>query len=77
MLLAEGVAGPERGGASAAAAAAAIGSPNDGSIDHSEYREKLAQIRQMYHSELEKYEQVRITNTVGYCNNYRMMKIKK
>ncbi|XP_070684091.1 pre-B-cell leukemia transcription factor 1-like [Pempheris klunzingeri] len=57
MLLAEGVAGPARGGASAAAAAAAVGSPNDGSIEHSEYREKLAQIRQMYHSELEKYEQ--------------------
>lgn len=59
MLLAEGVAGPERGGASAAAAAAAVESPNGGSLDHSEYREKLAQIRQMYHSELEKYEQVR------------------
>lgn len=60
MLLAEGVTGPERGGASAAAAAAAVaagGSPNDGSIEHSEYRDKLAQIRKMYHAELEKYEQ--------------------
>ncbi|KAM3623390.1 uncharacterized protein V6R79_010577 [Siganus canaliculatus] len=57
MLLAEGVAGPEKGGASAAVAAVAGGSCSDGSLDHSEYREKLAQIRQMYHSELEKYEQ--------------------
>lgn len=58
MLLAEGVAGPERGGASAAAAVAvaAGGTPNDG-LQHTEYREKLAQIRQMYHTELEKYEQ--------------------
>ncbi|KAM4603861.1 pre-B-cell leukemia transcription factor 1-like isoform 2-T2 [Polymixia lowei] len=60
MLLAEGVSGPEKGGASAAAAAvaaAAGGSPSDGSIEHSDYRAKLAQIRQIYHSELEKYEQ--------------------
>ncbi|KAK9539873.1 pre-B-cell leukemia transcription factor 1-like [Anarhichas minor] len=61
MLLAEGVAGPERAGASAAAAvvaAAAGGSPSEGgSVDHSEYKEKLAQIRRMYHAELEKYQQ--------------------
>uniref|UniRef100_A0A8C1SJF9 Pre-B-cell leukemia transcription factor 1 n=1 Tax=Cyprinus carpio TaxID=7962 RepID=A0A8C1SJF9_CYPCA len=60
MLLAEGVSGPEKGGGSAAAAAAAAaagGSPNDGSIEHSDYRAKLTQIRQIYHSELEKYEQ--------------------
>lgn len=62
MLLAEGVSGPEKGGGSAAAAAAAAaagGSPTDSSIEHSDYRAKLAQIRQIYHSELEKYEQVR------------------
>jgi hypothetical protein len=61
MLLAEGVSGPEKGAASAAAAAvaaAAGGSPNEGSIEHSDYRAKLAQIRQIFHSELEKYEQV-------------------
>lgn len=60
MLLAEGVSGPEKGGGSAAAAAAAAagGSPNDSSGEHSDYRAKLAQIRQIYHSELEKYEQV-------------------
>ncbi len=61
MLLAEGVAGVERGGASAAAAVVAVaagGSPDDDGLQHSEYREKLAHIRQMYHTELEKYEQV-------------------
>lgn len=31
----------------------------DNSIEHSDYRSKLAQIRHIYHSELEKYEQVR------------------
>ncbi|XP_060706972.1 pre-B-cell leukemia transcription factor 2-like [Hemiscyllium ocellatum] len=60
MLLAEGVAGPEKGGGSAAAAAAAAASGGvspDNSIEHSDYRAKLAQIRQIYHTELEKYEQ--------------------
>lgn len=62
MLLAEGVAGPEKGGGSAAVAAAATasGSPTDNSIEHSDYRAKLSQIRQIYHTELEKYEQVSI-----------------
>ncbi|KAI3362337.1 hypothetical protein L3Q82_012235, partial [Scortum barcoo] len=54
MLLAEGVAGPEKGGGAAAAAA---GSMTDNSIEHSDYRAKLTQIRQIYHTELEKYEQ--------------------
>lgn len=63
MLLAEGVAGPEKGGgggsaAAAAAAAAASGGAADNSIEHSDYRAKLTQIRQIYHTELEKYEQV-------------------
>lgn len=58
MLLAEGVTGPERGGASAAAVAVVSGgSPDDESLEHADYREKLAQIRQIYHAELEKYEQ--------------------
>lgn len=63
MLLAEGVAGPEKGGGSAAAAAAAAasGGAADNSIEHSDYRAKLTQIRQIYHTELEKYEQVRDT----------------
>ncbi|XP_030631451.1 pre-B-cell leukemia transcription factor 3 isoform X3 [Chanos chanos] len=59
MLLAEGVAGPDKGGGSAAiaAAAAAVGGGADNSIEHSDYRAKLTQIRQIYHTELEKYEQ--------------------
>lgn len=62
MLIAEGVAGPEKGGGSSAAAnatAAASGGPGqpDSAIEHSDYRAKLAQIRQIYHTELEKYEQ--------------------
>lgn len=63
MLIAEGVAGPERSGASAAAnaaaAAAAGNSGGENAIEHSDYRAKLAQIRTIYHQELEKYEQVR------------------
>ncbi|XP_047655698.1 pre-B-cell leukemia transcription factor 3b isoform X7 [Tachysurus fulvidraco] len=59
MLLAEGVAGPEKGSGSASvsAVATASGSPTDNSIEHSDYRAKLSQIRQIYHTELEKYEQ--------------------
>lgn len=72
MLLAEGVSGPEKGGGSAAAAAAAAaagGSPGaDGGIEHSDYRAKLAQIRQIYHSELEKYEQVGETHLHRFLN---------
>ncbi|KAL2763425.1 pre-B-cell leukemia transcription factor 4, partial [Daubentonia madagascariensis] len=61
MLLAEGVSRPEkrgRGGLAAVASTATPGGcPNDNSIEHSDYRAKLSQIRQIYHSELEKYEQ--------------------
>ncbi|XP_036022818.1 pre-B-cell leukemia transcription factor 4 isoform X4 [Onychomys torridus] len=59
MLLAEGVSRPEKRGRGAAAGATATpgGCPNDNSIEHSDYRAKLSQIRQIYHSELEKYEQ--------------------
>nr|XP_021524882.1 pre-B-cell leukemia transcription factor 4 isoform X1 [Aotus nancymaae] len=63
MLLAEGVWRPEpektgRGGEVAGAGTATPGGcPNDNSIEHSDYRAKLSQIRQIYHSELEKYEQ--------------------
>ncbi|CAB0044735.1 unnamed protein product [Trichogramma brassicae] len=52
MLIAEGVAGPEKGGGVGAAALCP-----DNAIEHSDYRAKLAQIRQIYHQELEKYEQ--------------------
>jgi hypothetical protein len=66
MLIAEGVAGPEKGGGSSAAAnatAAASGGQPDSAIEHSDYRAKLAQIRQIYHTELDKYEQVSCINT--------------
>ncbi len=61
MLIAEGVAGPEKGGgqnAAATAAAAAGQGGGENAIEHSDYRAKLAQIRTIYHQELEKYEQV-------------------
>lgn len=60
MLIAEGVAGPEKGGgaqaAGTAAAAAASGQPET-AIEHTDYRNKLNEIRTVYHQELEKYEQ--------------------
>lgn len=49
MLVAEGVAGPEKLGQTG---------PADASGEHSDYRAKLQQIRQIYHQELDKYEQV-------------------
>ncbi|XP_063704918.1 homeobox protein extradenticle isoform X2 [Culicoides brevitarsis] len=64
MLIAEGVAGPEKGGGVNAAASASAATDSyssdlggDNAIEHSDYRAKLAQIRQIYHQELEKYEQ--------------------
>ncbi|XP_061115178.1 pre-B-cell leukemia transcription factor 2 isoform X2 [Conger conger] len=60
MLLAEGVAGPEKGGGAAAAVSAATSSGGmspDSSLEHSDYKSKLSQIRNIYHTELEKYEQ--------------------
>ncbi|XP_067086580.1 pre-B-cell leukemia transcription factor 1b isoform X2 [Osmerus mordax] len=71
MLLAEGVSGPEKGGGSAAAAAAAAASGGvgaDNSAEHSDYRAKLSQIRQIYHTELEKYEQM--VSQCGWRENY-------
>ena len=53
-----GIAGPERtgGSSSSAASANAAASINDDSaLEHGDYRAKLTQIRQLYHSELEKY----------------------
>lgn len=62
MLIAEGVAGPEKGGGSMAASAASQvvaggASTAENAIEHTDYRAKLTQIRQIYHAELEKYEQ--------------------
>jgi len=61
MLIAEGVTGPENGGSAISAASQAMtagqhDSPEN-AIEHSDYRAKLAQIRQVYHAEYEKYEQ--------------------
>ena len=54
MLLAEGVAGNDKGGSTAVAAAAV----HDSQIENDDYKLKLSQIRQIYNTELEKYEQV-------------------
>jgi len=66
MLVAEGVATEDGRGhpissAAAAAAAAAIGgqmSPSEGIIENQEYKNKLADIREVYHNELSKYHHV-------------------
>lgn len=55
MLLAEGVAGNDKNGSTAVAAAAV----HDSQIENADYKMKLSQIRQIYHTELEKYEQVK------------------
>lgn len=67
MLLAEGVSGPERSGMNqtggdslplspSSAPSAAANSADSVALEHSDYRQKLAQIREVYHNELEKYE---------------------
>lgn len=68
MLVAEGVATEDGRGhpissAAAAAAAAAMGgqmSPSEGIIENQEYKNKLADIREVYHNELHKYHGVSI-----------------
>uniref|UniRef100_A0A8C0CDI6 PBX homeobox 4 n=1 Tax=Balaenoptera musculus TaxID=9771 RepID=A0A8C0CDI6_BALMU len=54
MLLAEGMCRPEKQGRRAQAAAGTAtpgGCPNDSGLEHSDYRAKLSQIRQIYHSD--------------------------
>ena len=59
MLLAEGVAGPKKVGAFAAAVAVTAGRlPDHRNTEFDDYREKLAQIQQIYNAELDKYKQV-------------------
>lgn len=66
MLVAEGVATEDGRGhplssAQVTAAAAAMGgqiSPNEGIIENQEYKNKLADIRAVYHTELDKYHTV-------------------
>lgn len=56
MLIAEGVAGPDKSGQ-----ATSPPSPmsSETSIEHADYKAKLTQIRSIYHTELEKYDQVK------------------
>ncbi|MBZ3871340.1 Pre-B-cell leukemia transcription factor 2 [Sciurus carolinensis] len=74
MLLAEGVAGPEKWGGSAAAAAAVAASGGEvspyNSMEHSGFGSKLAQIHLIYHSELEKYEQA-CNEFIAHVRNLR------
>lgn len=55
MLVAEGIAGPEKGGgavaAEAASSASASGATGDTMIEHGDYRAKLSQIRHIYNQE--------------------------
>ena len=72
MLIAEGVAGPEKGGGSSAAntasqAVSGGAGSTENAIEHTDYRAKLAQIRQIYHTELEKYEQVGLSVCLSAC----------
>lgn len=53
MLIAEGVAGPDKSG-NANASPPAVGE----AIEHADYKAKLTQIRNIYHVELDKYDQV-------------------
>ena len=65
MLMAEGVSGPERSGLSSADNLPSSPSASNSNqanqadsmaLEHSDYRQKLQTIREVYHSELEKYE---------------------
>lgn len=70
MLIAEGVSGPEMGSGSSVATAAAqviAGSlSTENAIEHADYQTKLAQIRQIYQIELDKYEQVLSLLLINY-----------
>ena len=78
MLIAEGVAGPEKSRdprvTDALNQAAISGTPGgtspENAIEHSDYRAKLSQIRQIYHAELEKYEQVILKQFLKMHTNY-------
>ena len=68
MLMAEGVSGPERSNLSSAdnlphspnssqqQSSSSAAAADSIALEHSDYRQKLSQIREVYHSELEKYE---------------------
>ncbi len=54
MLIAEGVAGPDKSGNANASPPAMSGE----AIEHADYKAKLTQIRNIYHVELDKYDNV-------------------
>lgn len=60
MLMAEGVSGPERSQdslpLSPSQQTSNANSADSMALEHSDYRQKLTQIREVYHTELEKYE---------------------
>ena len=65
MLIAEGVSGPEKGGgpevisvAAQVVAGSSAAMTAESAIEHADYQAKLAQIRQIYLAEFDKYEQV-------------------
>ena len=64
MLIAEGVAGPDKSG-NATSPPSPLSS-SETSIEHADYKSKLAQIRNIYHCELEKYDQVTVSQSVLY-----------
>jgi pre-B-cell leukemia transcription factor 1 len=63
MLMAEGVSGPDRGNDALPLSPGGSQQSNAGNagadsvaLEHSDYRQKLSQIREVYHTELDKYE---------------------
>ncbi|PAA80960.1 hypothetical protein BOX15_Mlig001126g1, partial [Macrostomum lignano] len=56
MLQAEGVSGPEKPSLTGGSSGGGAGSGSESQIEHSDYRQKLDQIRAIYRAELEKYE---------------------
>lgn len=59
MLMAEGVSGPERSQDNLPLSPSQQNNSNSAdsmALEHSDYRQKLSQIREVYHTELEKYE---------------------
>ena len=81
MLIAEGVAGPDKSGQ-----ATSPPSPmsSETSIEHADYKAKLTQIRSIYHTELEKYDQVKywiinyspIITWINYQQSYSNRDVK-
>ena len=65
MLIAEGVAGPEKGGGANAALSASAASASETTIEHSDYRAKLGQIRTIYHQVNLAHHKVEMISLVG------------